>query len=389
MSKTYFMNNGDFDVRAMMTMGVSAKDNDNAIGFFGTGFKYAIAIILRGGGSVKISTISGVYEFSKKSEEIRGKNFDLVMVNGESAGFTTHMGINWEPWMAYRELYCNAQDEGGEISDAINTNYDTIIEVNSTEIYSAHHGKGNYFISGKIVLSTDEVDVYEGGRPFFYCQGVAVKNAPDSALYSYNVKKRVDLSEERLARYEHQLLWPIRRAWQNKCQDKAMLRKVIRRGDHAEAKEIGFDADFGASDYFVSVVGELMATDYGACESARSVVKEINEKSGDWPEFEMTIVQQKLMDKAISVLKAIDIDVKMYPVKTVTGLGDGVLGRALDDVIYISELAFQMGTKQLASTLMEEWVHNKTGADDFDRTMQNWLFDKILSISENITGEPI
>jgi len=125
--KTYFMNNGNFDIRAMMTMGVSAKLSDSAIGFFGTGFKYAVAVILRGGGSVKVSTIDGVYEFTKKEEIIRDQKFDLVMINGSSAGFTTHMGINWEPWMAFRELFCNAKDEGGVICSEIDTNYDNVL----------------------------------------------------------------------------------------------------------------------------------------------------------------------------------------------------------------------------------------------------------------------
>jgi len=103
----------------------------------------------------------------------------------------------------------------------------------------------------------------------------------------------------------------------------------------------------------------------------------------------LTPVQRNMLDKAISHLAKIDVNVNMFPVKTVTGLGDGVMGRALDGVIYLSELPFQMGTKQLASTLMEEWVHNKLGCADFDQKMQNWLFDKILSLSEDINGEPI
>lgn len=56
MSKLYFLNNGEFDVSAMLTFGVSAKESDNPIGQFGTGFKYAIAIILRLGGSISVAT---------------------------------------------------------------------------------------------------------------------------------------------------------------------------------------------------------------------------------------------------------------------------------------------------------------------------------------------
>ena len=152
---------------------------------------------------------------------------------------------------------------------------------------------------------------------------------------------------------------------------------------------MGFDADWPASDEFLQVCDELMKSDLGVCESARKVMQKMSSKRGDWPEFVMTPVQQMMIEKARTRLAHIDVNIDMFPIKTVTGLGDGVMGRAHEGVIYLSEMPFNMGTKQVASTLLEEWVHLKTGAHDFDRKMQNWLFDKILSLSENIMGEPI
>lgn len=388
MTKVYFMNHGDFDIRAMMTMGVSAKDSDDAIGFFGTGFKYAVAIILRLGGSIKIQTMSGDYEFNVRPETIRGKEFGVVHVNGESAGFTTRMGINWEPWMAFRELYCNAKDEGGETSDQVSSNYDTIIEVDCPEIHRAFIQKHDYFITDSPILTTEHADIHKGGKPYIFYRGVAVRNAVADCLYSYNIKGHLELTEDRTAKYDHEIRWPIQKAWQNGCEDRAMLRKVLCGSNHGETK-IGFNPDWGASSAFLEICGELMNSDKGVCESARLVASKIEAVRGNWPEFEMTSVQSKMMDKAILSLSSIGINVKMFPVKTVNGLGDGVMGRALDGVIYVSEIPFQMGTKQLASTLMEEWVHLKVGCEDFDRKMQSWLFDKILSLSEEINGEPM
>lgn len=387
MKNIYFMNNGDFDVRAMMTMGVSAKDTDDAIGFFGTGFKYAVAIILRLGGSITISTQSGIYEFTAKKESIRGKEFNIVYMNGNEAGFTTHLGANWEPWMAYRELYCNAKDEGGEISDEMNAVYDTIVSVDCNEIYNAHMNSSDYFLSSKPLFKHKSCEIHQGGKPFIYYRGIAVANGYDNALFSYNITDHMDLTEDRTSKHEHQVRWPIQKAIQN-LTDKSMLRMAIRKGNHAEAK-IGLDKDWGASDEFLQVSDELIKTDYGLCESARRLVSELNKRSFDWPEFELNEVQKKALDKAKRFLFAIDIDVDRFPLKTVTGLGDGVMGRAHDGVIYLSEMPFDMGTKQIASTLMEEWVHNKYGCEDFDRRMQSWLFDKVLSLGEIINKEPI
>lgn len=388
MSKIYFMNNGDFDIRAMMTMGVSAKEGDDAIGYFGTGFKYAVAIILRLGGSIKVSTVGGIYEFTSQAEVIRGKTFNVVYVNGDNAGFTTHLGVNWKPWMAFRELYCNAKDEGGVTSEIISADYDTVIEVSCHDIAQAYRDRHDYFITSDPIISSHEVDVHSKGRPFFFYKGVAVDNAPEGCKFSYNIKSTVDLTEDRTARYDHQIFWPIRRFWQNHCSDLAMLRSVVQQGDHGE-KQIGFDPDWGSSDTFNRACDELLHTDIGLSESARKVYEKAMKKTGSWPKMDISPVQKKMFDKAVSRLAHIDVDISRYRVNFVTGLGDGVMGRAYEGEIYISEIPFGMGTKQLASTLLEEWVHLKTGAADFDRKMQNWLFDKILSLAESITGEPI
>lgn len=378
----YFMNNGDFDVRAMLTMGLSAKAEDS-IGFFGTGFKYAVSIILRLGGSIKVSTLSGEYEFTVRNEEVRGKEFGIVYVNDREAGFTTHLGANWEPWMAYRELYCNAKDEGGEVSFD-KGDFDTIIEVRCAEVEKAHHESGMYFLRGSPLSTYYAAEIHEK-RPFIYYKGIAVKEAGD-LMYSYNILCPITLTEDRTARSEYEIRYAIQQAVQN-CTDEAMLRRVLRSGEHTEAR-MSFDECWGVSDAFLRVSSELLATDAGLCEGARKILEKRN-VGGNWPEFEPNNVQQKMLDKAKAFLEGIEIDVDRFPLKLVRGLGDGVMGRAFEGTIYLSEVPFHMGTKQVASTLLEEWVHLKYGVKDFDRQMQSWLFDKILSLGETINGEPV
>lgn len=383
----FFMNDGHFDVRAMLTFGVSAKESDDAIGYFGTGFKYAVAIILRLGGSVTIETAGESYRFEARKESIRGQEFELVYVNGQEAGFTTRLGINWQPWMAFRELYCNCKDEGGEISQE-RGDFDTVIAVTCPEIANAYRSRSDYFISGTPVHVSAECEMYEGSRPYLYYKGVAVMRASEESCYSYNITSHVDLTEDRTVRHSYQIQWPIQRTIQ--ALDSApMLRTILSRKDCLESKSIGFDPDWPVSDAFVDVCRQLMKTDVGLPESARLLMSKVAERMGDWPEFEPTKTELKALDKAKAFLRGINIPVDDYPIKTVTGLGEGVMGRALNGIIYISDIPFQMGTKQLASTLLEEWMHIKTGAKDFDRTMQSWLFDKVLSIGEELIGEPL
>jgi len=49
-----FQNDGELDLRLMATFGCSVKETNNPIGFFGTGLKYALAVLLRTGHKVTV-----------------------------------------------------------------------------------------------------------------------------------------------------------------------------------------------------------------------------------------------------------------------------------------------------------------------------------------------
>jgi hypothetical protein len=385
MGKVYFMNNGEFDVESMLTFGVSVKEDD-AIGYFGTGFKYAIGIVLRLGGSMKVETMGKEFVFTVDAREVRGKSFDFVQCNGSDAGFTTHLGANWSPWQAFRELYCNAADEGGIASDK-HLEFDTVITVDCDEIYQAYLDRDKYFLVTEPLLSTSSADVHERAGNFHYFKRVAVANS-DHGHYSYNVRSTVRLSEDRCASaVANDILAPISKALAN-CEDREILRNILTSGAPAD-KDRYFSKYAGASDVFVTMCRELMASDIAIPESARNLIKHMDEKDGDWPLLELTLVQSTMLTKSLSFLKSINIPANDFEIKVVKGLGDGIMGRALSGVIYLSAIPFELGTKQLAGTIMEEWVHLKYKHEDFDRGMQNWLFDKVISMGEEANGEPI
>ena len=109
-----FQNPGVPDIRAFTTIGISVKEGENTIGYFGSGFKNAVAIILRHG--LKITLYAGTksYHFGTKTIKVRGESFDLVTMNGEELGFTTKMARNWELWMEERGRGEKEKEEGGE-----------------------------------------------------------------------------------------------------------------------------------------------------------------------------------------------------------------------------------------------------------------------------------
>ena len=106
-----FQNKEEIDLRGLLTFGVSVKGKDDAIGYFGTGLKYALAVLLREG--CDVSVYMGNSEITVKTQpiKIRGEEFDVVHFNDQEAPFTTDLGKNWELWMAYRELHANCIDE--------------------------------------------------------------------------------------------------------------------------------------------------------------------------------------------------------------------------------------------------------------------------------------
>lgn len=386
MSNTvYFMNQSFFDKDAMLTFGVSAKEDDTAIGYFGTGFKYAVAIILRLGGSIKVTSGEHVYVFESKVKIIRSQEFDIVECNGQNAGFTTHLGINWKPWMAYRELYANCVDEKGMVKDEPYP-FDTVIEVSCNEIYEAFQNTDDYFITGKPIYESKDVDIYEKNSSYVYYRGVAVANTAKFD-YGFNIKCHMDLTEERVAMYDFEWKDPIASVIQA-MKNSDLLRNILS-NESKFVESMSFASYHETSDEFVSMAKTLMVTDIGVPENVRRVVGKLKEKAGDFPPFELNDIQQAMMLRAISFLNTIGITIEDFPVLTVKGLGEGVMGRAIKGKIYLSPIPFNQGTKQLASTLIEEWVHNKHGCKDFDRAMQSWLFDKVLSLGEIIDGSPL
>lgn len=120
-----FVTPGTIEEPSFAMMGVNAKIHENSIGQFGTGLKYAIAITLRLGGTIRIKTPNHEYQFHTDNMHFRGQDMQRIwcikndLDTGESERmdmpYTTHYGHNWKPWMAYRELLSNTRDEKGQV----------------------------------------------------------------------------------------------------------------------------------------------------------------------------------------------------------------------------------------------------------------------------------
>lgn len=109
-----FANKGEIDINAFKLLGASSKrEATDKIGFFGSGLKYATALMLREDISFQVFAGKKEVLFGLEKQKFSGIDFDVITINGEKTSMTTQAGPDWEPWFAIREIYSNTIDEGG------------------------------------------------------------------------------------------------------------------------------------------------------------------------------------------------------------------------------------------------------------------------------------
>jgi hypothetical protein len=397
-----FTNDGEIDPRSISTFGVSVKESSNPIGFFGTGLKYAIAVLLRTGHQITILSGVNVISFGMQSEAVRGQEFSFITMainSGAPApiGFTTELGKTWEVWMAYREIACNCKDEhgGGSFEDYAPNPVagKTQIIVDGEQFESAFANRHQYILEDEPWLRADntmEVRNYPGSH-FFY-RGVRVMPFRMKSLFTYNTSQALDLTEDRTVKNSWEPPHRIARAALVST-DKVFIRAVVSAKDDTLEGNLDFHGwSIAPSAEFLAVVGDL------ACDkltninpTAMKVWEEATHKTVEPREIAITKVQAISMERALDFCDRIGFQIRdAYPIKVCESLGSGTLGLANNETIYVAERVFQMGgTKQLAATLIEEYLHLRHGWADLTRELQSFLFEKLVSVGEELVGEPL
>lgn len=397
--KLYFKNDGEIDEILIKTMGVNVKQNDSAIGFFGTGLKYAIAVFLRENQSITIYSGLKKISFAKSSKTIQGKTFDFVEMNsdGETStlGFTTELGKNWKVWQAFREIYCNALDEGGSMSldDVIPESGKTVIVLEGDLISKVYENRSKYFLENRTPIYTSEhLDCYYGETNSIYYKGICVFNTQKPLKYTYNIKKKIDLSEDRTALYEFQIKEAICDSLFD-CHELEIIENILCANEnHFEnSLDVESSGKFKTNNeidaVFLQTRRELKPINYSLVLFYKKNKPEMAKYIFD--SYKTNVIEEKMMAKAINFLVNLGLFNEKYEICVVETLGYGTLGLALNNKIYISKDIFNHGTKYLASTLLEEFIHLDRKYFDCTRELQTHLFDTVISLGERLNGEPI
>jgi hypothetical protein len=392
--KIVFRNKGSIDPRSITTFGVSSKESDSAIGYFGTGLKYAIAILLREGCQVDIFTGGEHLVFGTLEQRVRVDDFTFVTMNNQPLSFTTELGKNWKVWQAIRELWCNCLDERGE---AFSSDYfddapssgETVILVSGRAALDAWAARDTIMISSQPLFSTELVDIHPGQSDHIYYKGVRVLDLSRPSQFTYNLKSGISLTEDRTMTHPSLAGWYAAKGIAS-LSDKPFLARVLTAGQEWFEHRLDFDGAVACDDFcgIVKQMARQQATGLNTT-ATRCARFDHNELLDDLPRMQLGKVDEIRLAKAIGFAKSIGFAVDEYEIVAIENLGECVLGRAANGKIYLSKTVFMQGTKMVAGTLIEEFIHLRHGLLDETRGMQNFLFDSLVSIGEQIHGEPL
>lgn len=269
-----FRNKGLLDLQALTIMGVSAKVYDNPIGRFGTGLKYALAILKRHNHDVYIQIGKYYYELEVHKGKLRDKEFDqlkLVRYVADSfepieehlLPFTTEYGKNWELWMAFRELYSNTIDEQGTIY-AVDEDDDIEIDEDETAIIVVGEAfvqimneKADVFLPSAPVNKTSYVDIHEGQTKAVYNKGIKVAEFEKPMMHRYDITGYAALSEDRKLTSDYYFNSQLADSV-TKSDDEELIEKIVTAQKDYHESDINFDRDVTPSDTFLKTVKRLI-----------------------------------------------------------------------------------------------------------------------------------
>lgn len=401
-----FQNPGTIDLDAALIMGVNAKVGTNPIGFFGSGLKYAIAVLLRTGHQVVICKGVEPFHFTAESFITRGQTFQRVCCNGQSLGFTTDLGKKWEVWQAFRELHCNATDEGGTSDYLAVNDLESIVLLPGTTsvivigpmIEEAWHARGDFLYMTQPDITIDGMaQITKLPSKHIFYRGIRIKTVELPYPFTVNFTQHIDITEDRTLKYDYQLNEHLSVIGDHLAQigEIDMVKDLMqpKSANHPVAGIYwgGYFNDKPLSPEWLDIFRGIAKTDMASLTpSARQAFGKRSEGE-DLPiqAFPLNDVQRQQLDRAMRFSKAIGFPADEYPIIFASRLGGGVLAMVKNGKIYLSLDIFEAGTKQLATALAEEFIHLRHGHMDESRNMQNFLFNRMLSMAEEHMGEAI
>lgn len=387
-----FQNPGEIDITAMTTFGVNIKESANPIGFFGTGFKYAVAIILRNGGRITVYQGKRKLTFGTKTKDVRGTLVNIVTLSGKELGWATHVGTNWKAWQAFRELHSNVLDEKGFTSGEKLKPIEgfTTIQVDGwAEFEEAFRNMRTVFLQSKPDYVSDCVEVHPGPSKSVFYRGIRVADLEKPSQFTYNILAPMTLTEDRTVKHMWDVNYYVGKTVVQ-CLKADVVEAVVTAPEQTFEHGLNLDST-EPGETFLQTVGTLRkGAQAGMVTHAAKTVHDKHRSDENLDEYmPMTDDEKAMVEHAYRVLEGIGCHkVRAVPLVTVAFLGHGVFGKAHQGKMYLSKRAFTAGLNNVVGTIFEEYHHVEHGFKDCDRDFQNYLMDMIarLALKMNVEG---
>lgn len=254
-----FQTKGKLDLRSLTVFGMNAKpETASPIGYFGTGLKYAMAVLAHHNIKVEIWVDKKLWVIEQELVNFRGKEFTELYICSTTIGglikkriklpYTTELGKNWELWQAFRELESNTRDEKGMtfvgdygvdgeirvthgVSPEIQAKLKgwTMIIVQGETFVNEYFNRERTFLPGGLALreSTDRVQAFSSPSKHVYYRGIRVMDLPEPSMNTYNILTQIELTEDRTAKEEFWVKHEIEQFLAH-TKDDAVLERAVR-----------------------------------------------------------------------------------------------------------------------------------------------------------------
>ncbi len=425
-------NQVEIEPNAFHLIGACTKRDDSSkIGYFGSGLKYAIAVLLREGVSF------GVYSGKKKiaiedhPDKLRGQEFNVIHIDGQKTSMTTSMGPKWKPWQAIREIYCNALDEPDAKLEQVD---DVSPNEGETAFYFCIHGENiitdilanweKYFSHNRpTVVKSEKGSVFHArdGKVSFYRKHIRCSDSAYQSLYDYDFDE-IDINESRLAsdtdcKLSLTVLWKrsanelmltqlVSLYNEKSLSEREMNNDLIERKMYWEWHCGSFSELWG--EYFSGKLlvpyesagwWEEALAEPDAIKLPLNLIKKLKKQFGDkiktcFVDFQSSgrfaVVQPTerqlfLIKECRQFFKEVKIELK-YPIVVAKFDKPTIYGEAYNKEIVISITAFDQGKKLLAAVIMEEHMHLDTEYGDKTQEFQTYIINQMVTMLENQHG---
>lgn len=349
--------------------------SDSPVGFFGSGIKYSLAILLRTGHEVEVFSNGKHYSFGLIETEFRGKKFEQVSCNGEPLPFTTEYGKNWEIEGAYRELVSNTMDEGGIHFAGEPMDHGTSIVVRGEEFAKMLARHEELFVGDREPIAKNEcLSIFEGNGTIFY-RGVKVGTL-EHAGFSYEINQSIKLTEDRTVANIYDVHYKVMSYICTKLKDKTLIKRILMlpKGKWEQADDR--DYEWTWSPEFSETVKEVWEVNPGMLP--KKVQNQIRKKL---PDVEFKTIETE--DHLMAIEQAKDFLQKAgYPVTgeilVVQNEDANTIAFVHNGQIHLTERSFEKGLFDLVTTLFEEQMHI-IGHSDCTRSFQQFIIDQLIT----------